>query len=394
MTSYGSVSPSASSSKHPTKGSDDSNETTQFLPNGSDDIPSHESASLFSKLVFGWMAPLMRLGNEKKKLDAEDLQLIPLPQDCETEYLTMAFEKCWNEELKGSNPSLIKALFRAFGKDYVVGGFCLKFVHDCAIFVGPQVLHAMIVFLKDADAPLSDGMWLTLAVTFSQLTMSLCLRHYFFKCYKFGLCIRTAVVVAVYKKALILSSGDRHTRSLGEITNLMSVDAQRLQELTTYLHAIWYSFFQIVLALSFLWQQLGPSCLGGVVVIIIMVPVTKTVAKWMGSLQKRLMKAKDQRVEVNSEVLSSMKIIKLQAWEEPFMDRITTLRDAELHQLRQYIVANCFSIMLWSATPIAVALATFAAYVLSGHDLDVSTALTSLALFDLLRFPLFMLPGR
>ena len=113
-----------------------------------------------------------------------------------------------------------------------------------------------------------------------------------------------------------MSSGDRHTRSLGEITNLVSIDAQRLQDLTTYLHAIWYSFFQIVLALFFLWQQLGPSCLGGVVVIVIMMPVTKTVAKWMGSLQKRLMKAKDQRVEVNSEVLSSMKITKLHAWEQ------------------------------------------------------------------------------
>jgi ATP-binding cassette, subfamily C (CFTR/MRP), member 1 len=88
------------------------------------------------------------------------------------------------------------------------------------------------------------------------LCMSFCLRHYFFKCYKFGLMIRTAVVVAVYKKALDLSAGERHVRSLGEITNLMSIDAQRLQELTTYLHAIWYSFWQIGLALFFLWQQL------------------------------------------------------------------------------------------------------------------------------------------
>lgn len=40
-----------------------------------------------------------------------------------------------------------------------------------------------------------------------------------------------------------------------------------------------------------------------------------------------------------------------------------------------------------------VALAVFAVYVLSGNDLEVSRALTALALFDLLRFPLFMLPG-
>jgi ATP-binding cassette subfamily C (CFTR/MRP) protein 1 len=30
---------------------------------------------------------------------------------------------------------------------------------------------------------------------------------------------------------------------------------------------------------------------------------------------------------------------------------------------------------------------------MTGHELDVATALTSLALFDILRFPLFMLPN-
>jgi hypothetical protein len=61
-----------------------------------------------------------------------------------------------------------------------------------SIFVGPQVLNQMILFLSDDTAPISRGLWLTVAVTISQLMMSFCLRHYFFKCYKFGLKIRTA----------------------------------------------------------------------------------------------------------------------------------------------------------------------------------------------------------
>jgi len=104
------------------------------------------------------------------------------------------------------------------------------------------------------------------------------------------------------------------------------------------------------------------------------------------------MQKRDARVEVNSEVLSSMKVIKLQAWEEPFSKRLNHLRDTELEKLWNYVLANSVSIMLWSATPLCVALATFCAYVLSGHELQVASALTSLALFDILRFPLFMLP--
>lgn len=104
------------------------------------------------------------------------------------------------------------------------------------------------------------------------------------------------------------------------------------------------------------------------------------------------MKAKDARVELNSEVLAGMKVIKFQAWEESFQKRIMDLRQAELRQLFRYYVASSFSRMLWVFTPLAVALATFAAYVWSGHVLDVASALTALALFDILRFPLFMLP--
>jgi ABC-type multidrug transport system fused ATPase/permease subunit len=154
------------------------------------------------------------------------------------------------------------------------------------------------------------------------------------------------------------------------------------EDLTTYLHAIWYTIFQITLALYFLWQQLGVSVLSGVVVMIVMMPVTKWVARWMGRRQKLVMKAKDDRVEINSEVLSNMKVIKLQAWEESFQAKIMRFRETELAELWTYYVGSAASAMLWNATPVAVAVATFAAYVLSGKALEVASALTALALFE------------
>jgi ABC-type multidrug transport system fused ATPase/permease subunit len=87
-----------------------------------------------------------------------------------------------------------------------------------------------------------------------------------------------------------------------------------------------------------------------------------------------------------------MKVIKFQAWEESFQKRILKLRDLELRQLLKYATLNCCSVMLWTSVPLMVALATFTTYTLSGHELDVASALTALALFDILRFPLFMLP--
>lgn len=352
----------------------------------------HPPRTTWERLIFGWFTPLLERGNSKKKLDQDDLELIPLPEDCKTDKVAYDFDYYWTLQLeKGENPSLLKALAFAFGGEFLRAG-ALKLMHDLCVFVGPQVLHGMIVFLRNPDSPLWHGLGFTTAVTASQLTMSICLRHYFFKCYATGLRVRSAVVVAVYRKALRLSSGERQTRTLGEITNLMSIDSQRLQDLTNYLHALWYSPLQIALALYFLWQQMGVSTLGGVLVIMIMIPVTKTVAQWMGAKQKSLMQAKDRRVEVNSEVLSNMKVIKFQAWEEAFQERILGLRSKEMTTLYQYFIGLSVSRMLWTFTPLLVALATFASYVWLGHQLDVASALTALSLFDILRFPLFMLP--
>ena len=385
MTSYGSINVNAPPTVDETKPFID-----QSLPRPS----KPEDENLWSRLTFQWLARILRIGNEQNRLEQEDLDCIPLPDDLQTSQVVATFDHYWAEELKQNptKPSLTKALVKSFGMEYFQAAL-LKLVHDLNVFVGPQVLHAIIVFLRDPEAPLWHGLRLTIAITVSQILMSFCLRHYFFKCYKTGLRIRTAVVLTVYKKALLLSAAERQTKTLGEITNLMSIDAQRLQDLMNYMNSIWSSPLQICLSLFFLWGEMGASSLGGVAVIIIMVPVTKMIAQKMGGLQSILMQAKDRRIELNSEVLSGMKIIKLRAWEESFMDRILTLRKAELKQLLWYYVFSSLADMLYTFTPMAVALATFGAYVWLGHNLDVASALTALALFNVLQFPLAMLPS-
>lgn len=55
-------------------------------------------------------------------------------------------------------------------------------------------------------------------------------------------------------QALVISSAARRASTVGEIVNLMSVDAQRFMDLITYINMIWSAPLQVVLALYFLWQ--------------------------------------------------------------------------------------------------------------------------------------------
>lgn len=217
---------------------------------------------VWNTLTFGWMDPLLRKGSQKA-LEIDDLpQLLP-PDQAEAVY--RRFRAAWAKQLdEVETPSLVAALAQGFGAPFAFAG-CIKLVHDSSLFLGPLLLNRLIRFLADGDQPLTNGLALVACLFLISLCQSLCLRQYFWLCFRTGMNLRAAVVTAVYAKTMVISGDALSRRTTGEISNLMSVDAGRLQELTPYLHAVWYSVFQIVLAMYCLWQQMGVSCLAGTV---------------------------------------------------------------------------------------------------------------------------------
>ena len=176
MASYGSI-----ESSHATPSGKDAtiDETEPLIDHRSILSKPNVKEGLWSRLTFQWFSALLYIGNRNNRLDQTDLDLIPLPDDLETKEIMASFDKYWQEELQKERPSLVIALAKAFGFEYFVAAL-LKLVHDLSVFVGPQVLHAMIDFLRDPQASVWQGLGLTLAVTVSQIAMSFCLRHYFF----------------------------------------------------------------------------------------------------------------------------------------------------------------------------------------------------------------------
>ena len=141
-----------------------------------------------------------------------------------------------------------------------------------------------------------------------------------------------------------------------------------------------------------MYQQIGVACFAGVATIVLTIPVTAFIARIMRTLQKKLMLVKDDRIKICYEVLSGMKVIKYQAWEMSFTDRVMEYRDKELKQARTYILTQAMSGTVFNTVPALVAVLSFITFVALGNELDVGVALTSLSLFNILRFPLFMLP--
>ena len=188
------------------------------------------------------------------------------------------------------------------------------------------------------------------------------------------------------------AKGKEAPSGTGRITNLMSVDAQKLQDLITYLHMIWSGPYQIAGSIALLWRELGPSVIVGVVVMILLIPFSIAVGMCISKIQSKLMKVKDARQKDTNEMLAGMKIVKQYAWEPGFAERIAATRRKELCHLFAYSMVNALSNLTWSLSPILVCLLTFATYIGLGNTLTASKAFTSMALFSILQFPVVMFP--
>lgn len=107
---------------------------------------------------------------------------------------------------------------------------------------------------------------------------------------------------------LKLSNAARRTSTVGEIVNLMSVDAQRFNDMMTYINMLWSGPVQITISIYFLWMTLGPSILAGVAVMIIMIPINAVITNKLKQLQVKQMSLKDKRIKMMNEILNGIKV--------------------------------------------------------------------------------------
>ncbi|KAG6453082.1 hypothetical protein O3G_MSEX007962 [Manduca sexta] len=158
---------------------------------------------------------------------------------------------------------------------------------------------------------------------------------------------------------------------------------------------IWSAPLQISLALYFLWGILGPSVLAGLAVMIILIPVNGLIANRVKTLQIRQMKYKDERVKLMNEILNGIKVLKMYAWEPSFEDQVLKIRNKEMNVLKQTAYLNSATSFIWSCAPFLVSLMSFGCFVLVNDTevLDSKRAFVALSLFNILRFPLSMLPN-
>ena len=362
---------------------------------GDEDECPIEYADVFSVLTFSWMTPMMKYGY-KEFLTQDDLW--NLRKRDTTRVAGASLTESWTDELEKKRPSLWLALFRSFGGPYF-RSMVIKTLSDTLQFIQPQLLRLLISFVDSyrhgqEHQPVIRGAAIAIAMFAVSVSQTVCLHQYFQRAFETGMRVKSSLTAMIYAKSMKLSNEGRAAKSTGDIVNYMAVDTQRLQDLTQYGQMLWSAPFQIILCMASLYQLVGISMLAGVGAMILMIPVNGLIARIMKNLQKKQMKNKDARTRLVTEILNNMRSIKLFAWSQAFMNKLTFVRnEQELKTLRKIGASQAFANFTWSTTPFLVSCSTFTVFVLTRDEpLTTEIVFPALTLFNLLGFPLAILP--
>ncbi|KAK8854514.1 hypothetical protein IAR55_003253 [Kwoniella newhampshirensis] len=177
--------------------------------------------------------------------------------------------------------------------------------------------------------------------------------------------------------------------SEGKVANLVSVDAFTVAEICAYIFYLASCPFAIILNSLLLYSTLGTAAFSGIAVLIVLMPLQGLLGRLYTIVQRRFMSATDARLESVTEVIAHIKLIKFNAWESKFIERMGLTRKNELYVLAQrFGVATMFQVF-FSATPVLVTGVAFAVHSMVLHQpLTADRAFASLILFNMLKDPL------
>ncbi|KAI1115542.1 P-loop containing nucleoside triphosphate hydrolase protein [Nemania sp. NC0429] len=209
--------------------------------------------------------------------------------------------------------------------------------------------------------------------------------------YRLMTMIRGGLISLIYRKMLQTQATKLNDSAA---VTLMSTDVQRISETFHFLILeLVPAFIQLGVATYLLYLQLG-----GVFVVLLILSIAGTflsgqIADKVSKSQKAWLESIQSRINFTSEILGSMKNVKMLGLTERMFDMIQALRDEEIAKSKKYRAVQAYFVSIVNFPDTIARILLFGAYAIVAHingtdSLSVSQAISSLALIYLVTSPL------
>ncbi|OAQ77246.1 ABC multidrug transporter [Purpureocillium lilacinum] len=358
--------------------------------------PSHESTSgPLSRGFFVWLNPLLITGW------ATVLTNIDLPtinERLSSRRLDKRFATKWDKATAGGRkPMLFLTTLNVLRWELL--SIALPRVGMIGLSISqPYLVSNALRFLSmpSGEATTNLGYGLIGAFAFVFIGSAILTAWHEHLTFRAGAMIRGGLISLIYRKMVRLP-----TKQLGESSavSLMGNDVEMLTErINMLLVESWANTITVAIAMWMLTQQLGAVSAAPIIMSLICLFLNTMIGRLMVPRQITYQKATQDRINFTSEVLGSMKAVKMLGYSDTFTKLIETKRDNDINSGKQFRLLNVWANVITNGNIAITQTATFGAYAIAAkvsgsESFSAAQAITAVSILNVMMLPLSLLLG-
>lgn len=354
-------------------------------------VSPETSGNVFTRGLFWWLNPLLWKGF-RRVLDVD--QLPNIDNELSSPELQKRVWQRWQGLPQKTPGALVKLLVSEY-KYSALQGMPYRLALSGFTFAQPFLITRVVNFATDPavrlDDQLGNGLIAATALIYIGLAVSNANAQH--KTYRVITKLRATLVSLIYYKTLGVSIPTAQDSSA---VTLMSTDVERSGTGLRFMHEVWASPIDIGLAIYLLERQLGPASAAPGVLFLLCSGAGLKVAASMGQRQKLWLESIERRIKATSDMLSSMKEVRMGGLQARMEAEIERLRKEEIEVSRKFKNALALIVCLSYTTAAMGPVFSFGIFSLLAKrnnttPLTTEKGFTSLAVFSLLRTPMALI---
>uniref|UniRef100_A0AC35TVU9 ABC transmembrane type-1 domain-containing protein n=1 Tax=Rhabditophanes sp. KR3021 TaxID=114890 RepID=A0AC35TVU9_9BILA len=361
----------------------------------SDYLNNVDKANWLSFSTFSWILPYL-IKIKSKKVETNSTFSVPLFDT--TNVNVQLLERIWKNELKNKpeNPSFMRCVMRMFRRRLIISCFIFAF---CLIFgfIGPTCFVRSIIHFAEEPPKLPDssidyrmGYFFVGALFIVEFMRVISYGATWAVSYRSGLRIRGAILGLLYKSLLGVRSLKGKTAS--EIVNIYANDGQRIFDAVTFAPLVMIGPLVLVGGIIYLWYKIGWLCILGMIVFLACDLLQAFLGITMVRSRASAIKTTEERMSLMGEIIRCIRVIKMNAWEDLFIEKVEVLRTEEQKWLKKAGYAQSLAIAFGSIVPVLAMIITVLGVVMNGKDLSASDAFSMITVYFVMLFGIRMIP--
>ena len=287
----------------------------------------YDKSSLLNDLFFGWVFKVI---SYYRKNSPTPSNLFVIPPNLEINPTLQQLKKHWELELTSrDSPNFLRAMMKTIYKEYLLSIF-IMIIGQSQTLVQGVIINYLVIYLADPTESAYAGALLTIAFIFSCVLGACARTNAGYRILLLTGRIKNIIALMISEKTLKIhnvTASEDSTR--GKILNIVSTDLELL-ELSVFTVFLFCVPFIVTFAIIIIVFTFGPVGLIGIGISILHIPIVIAIGKINSKYRRTANSSGDTRVKMIENLIEGIKIMKLYAWEIPFLQRIFDKRKAEI----------------------------------------------------------------